>query len=86
MSVYIFATKPAEVADWSKTLVSQIQVGNMVAKFPGLNPTWDYDIDYSKLEITCRYSNSRALGDLWSLTVLNQETPNWDFGFIITMF
>ena len=25
-------------------------------------PTWDYDIDRSELEITCRYLNSRAPG------------------------
>ena len=29
----------------------------------------EYGIDCSELEITCRYSNSRAPGDLWSLTI-----------------
>ena len=47
----------ALVAEWSKTRISQIQVGNIAQ---------DYDIDISKLEITCQYSNSRVSGDLWT--------------------
>ena len=34
---------PAVVAEWSKTLISQIQVDNTVALVPGSNPAWgDY--------------------------------------------
>ena len=39
---------------------------------PGLNPAQDYDIDRSEQEITCRYSNSRALGDLRLLLVFEK--------------
>ena len=46
--------------------VFQIQV-ETDAQVPGSNPTLDWDIDCSELEITCRYSNSRAPGDQWLL-------------------
>ena len=32
---------PAVVAEWSKTVISQIQVENTVAEVPGLNPAQD---------------------------------------------
>ena len=61
----------------------QIQVGTDPL-VPCSNPTWgkfygtlidplllptEYGINYSELEITCHYSNSRAPGDLWLLTI-----------------
>ena len=32
---------PGVVAEWSKTLISEIQVDNTVAQVPGSNPAWD---------------------------------------------
>ena len=32
---------PTVVAEWSKTVISQIQVENAVAQVPGSNPAWD---------------------------------------------
>ena len=39
---------------------------------PGFKSTCDQYIDRSELEITCPYSNSRALGDLWWLMMFNR--------------
>ena len=36
-------------------------------------PARDYDIDRSEVDILCRYSNSRAPGDLCRLQASNQE-------------
>ena len=60
--------KPVMVAE---QVLSQIQVERM-PYVPGLNPAQDYDIYCSELEITCRYSNSRALGDLRLLSVFKK--------------
>ena len=35
-----YSEDAAVVAEWSKTLISQIQVEYTDAKVPGLNPTW----------------------------------------------
>ena len=36
---------PAVVAEWSKTLISQIQVENTVAQVPGSNTPWGMIMD-----------------------------------------
>ena len=62
--------KPAVVVKQFKALCDISQLIYGMPLVPGLNPTGDYDIDCSELEITCCYSKSRALDDLWSLTKL----------------
>ena len=53
---------------------------SMAESGPGLNPSHDFDIDRTKLEIISGYSNSMVLGGLWWLTISNQvsaiNTPN----------
>ena len=50
----------AVLAEWSKTMKSQIQVGNTVVQVPGSNLALDYDVDCSELEITCCYSEQQG--------------------------
>ena len=58
--IITFDSNPVIVAEWSRTPISKIQV----ALVTGSNTDWDYEIDCSEFEITWRYSNSRAPGDL----------------------
>ena len=67
LSLKKLAFLPAILAEWSKTMVSQIPVRNMVAKILSLNPAQEYNINCSELEITCSYSNSKVPGELCSL-------------------
>ena len=65
--------EPTMVADRYKTLIFQIQVGNMV-KFEsrlGLQ-YWSF-----RVKIICSYSKSRASGDLWSLTMSPRVYASW---------
>ena len=64
-------SSPAKVAKQSKTLITQIQVGYMVAYAPGLNPTpddaWNYLL--ANKEAYCNISCSH------SSRVTSQVTP-----------
>ena len=63
--------KPVMVAEWS-SFSCQKFLHKLAAEDSDLNPTWDYDMDRSRLEIVSRYSNCRAPRDLISRYKLNQ--------------
>ena len=41
------------VTEWSKTLKSQIQVEDILAKVPGSNPAWDLHAIFGSKSLAC---------------------------------